>query len=168
LRTWRQWWRVAARALIPAVIAGVATAVTSTGRISWSLALSGALCWSILAVLQAATAVSVVAPSLRGAPSSRGLELFFLGHAAWSMWLILGAAAVFGGAPSSVVIVTALVPLVWTAVVVYAFFRQVAGLDAGLAFWRTAIHQALTGALILLYFAWAVQLWPRILSLRGS
>ncbi len=163
----RAWMRVAARALIPAAIAGVATTISATGRISWSLALSGALCWSLLTVLQAATAAAVVAPSVRGTERARAFDLFFLGHAGWSLWLLVAAAAVFAAplvVPLNLVLLSVLVPFVWTAFVVQAFFRHVVGLDRRRAIVRTAIHQTLTVLVILIYVGWAVQLWPRLIA----
>jgi hypothetical protein len=157
---------VVGRVLIPAAIAGIATTVSATGRISWALALSGALCWSLLTVLQAATAAAVVLPSVSGTGRSRALALFFLGHAAWSLWLLIGAIAVFASPRFilNVVLLSGLVPFVWTAIVVHAFFRHVVGLDRGRAMALTAIHQALTLLVIFLYFGWAVQLWPRVVA----
>jgi hypothetical protein len=162
----RVWARAVGRGLIPAGIAGITTAVSATGRITWSLALSGALCWSLLTVLQAATATLVVSPT--SVALGRGLDLFFLGHAAWTLWLLVCAAAVFAmprTVPLDLVLLSALVPFAWTSIVVQAFFREVAGLDRGRAISRTVIHQALTFLAILLYVGWAVQLWPRLVSL---
>src|SRR5687767_14667676 len=90
------------RAALPAGIAGIATAIAATGRITWSLALSGGICWSFVSLVQLATAVAVVAPGVARAELGRAIELFFLGHAAWSLWLIavaalLPAAPVIGG-----------------------------------------------------------------------
>jgi hypothetical protein len=111
----RAWMRVVARALIPAAIAGIATTISATGRMSWSLAASGVACWSFLTVLQAATAAAVVAPSVRGTERSRALDLFFLGHAAWSLWLLIATAAMVVSPrdlPMDLVFASALVPLV--------------------------------------------------------
>jgi hypothetical protein len=169
------WSRAVARASGAAVIAGITTAAAATGRITWSLALSGALCWSFIAVVQMTAAAAVIAPSTRGKGARQGpslpraIELFFFGHAAWSLWLLLSAAflvAVPGLARTDIVVATAVLPFAWTAVVVFAFFRQVLQLErVNAAIW-TAIHQSLTALVFLLYVGWAVQLWPRLLATR--
>jgi len=160
---------MAARVLVPAVVAGIATSVTATGRITWGLALSGAACWTLIPLLQLITSTAVVAASRGRVDILRALEIFFTGHAAWSLWLIAAAALLFA-APDfirqGIVLYTAVVPFVWTAVMTYAFCRQVLGLDPRRAAAKTAIHQALTAAAIVAYVAWAVALWPRILALR--
>lgn len=168
----RTWWRALSRAAAAAALAGTTTAVAATGRISWALALSGAACWSFLAILQIVTAAAVIVPSNRGVgfPPHRAIELFFFGHAAWSLWLLLAAAFLFaapGAIRHDIILLTALVPFIWTAVVVFAFFRHVLQLERRHAATRTAIHQALTFLVIILYVGWAVQLWPRVLGLQA-
>jgi hypothetical protein len=157
--------RAAVAAAFTAFVIGTCTAITATGRVSWRLALSGAICWSFVPILQLLTAAAVL-PSRAVVPRRRALELFFLGHAAWSLWLLAAAASLVAGvARTDVVLVTGVVPAVWTSVVVYAFCREVLGLTARRAAARTLAHQTLTCLLIVLYVAWAVQLWPRVLSL---
>ena len=155
------------RASLIAAIAGTATAVAATGRVTWRLAVSGAICCSFVALLQVAIALLVISPSAPRPRWLRATDLFFRAHAAWSLWLI-GVAAVVAAAAAGtrVMLYTACVPLAWTAVMVYAFFRHVLELPPRRAAMRTAIHQALTLLAIVLYVGWAMQLWPRILSMR--
>jgi hypothetical protein len=156
-----------ARVCLPAVVAGISTAVTATGRITWGLALSAAACWMLLPVLQLVTSLAIVVPFRRRVGIARAIDLFFRGHAAWSLWLLGGAALLFAApatVPQSIVLYSGLVPYAWTAIVTFAFCRQVLGLDPRGAAVRTAIHLALTGVAILLYVAWAVALWPRIIA----
>jgi hypothetical protein len=160
---------VVARMLVPALVAGIATSVTATGRITWGLALSGAACWTLIPLLQLITSMAVVAPSRHSVRILRALEIFFTGHAAWSLWLIVAAALLFaapGTIRQGIVLYTAVVPFVWTAFMTYAFCRQVLGLDPRRAAARTAIHQTLTAAAIVAYVAWAVALWPRIVAMQ--
>jgi hypothetical protein len=161
------WGSLAVRLITPAAIAGIATAMTATGRITWSLALSGTLCWTLLAILQTITAAAVILPSRRDVGLPRAIELFFAGHAPWSLWLI-GASAIIVFAPGlrvDAVLITASVPFVWTAFVTFGFARHVLGLGRRAAVIRTFVHQCLTSAVIALYVGWAVQIWPRLLSL---
>ena len=112
------------------------------------------------------TAAAIVLPSRHVVPARRAFELFFLGHAAWSLWLLAAAASIAAGvARTEAVLLTGVVPAGWTSVVVYAFCTEALGLSAPRAAARTFAHQAMTCLLIVLYVAWAVQLWPRVLSL---
>jgi hypothetical protein len=164
------WPRVIARVAAPAAIFGIVTAILATDRVSWSLALSGVACWSFVAVVQLITASLVIVPSPGSAGWRRSLEWFFLGHVPWSLWQ-LGAAAILSALPQDVrrldvVAMTAVVPIAWTAAIVSVFCRRVLRVSAKQAALRTALHQSVTYLSLLLYVSWAVQLWPRILSLQ--
>lgn len=160
-------WSLAARAFIAPAIAGVATGLTATGRVSWSLVLSGIVCWSFLAAIQFLTAAMLIGRQGRPIGYWRALELFFLGHAAWSMWLI-GAGAFLYVVPESLrreeLLITAVVPVAWTAAVVFSYCREILQLDVRRAVLRTAVHQGLTILVIVAYVAWAIQLWPRLFA----
>jgi hypothetical protein len=167
--TRRAWLRAGARAAVAAALVGIATSVAATERITWSLAVSGAIIWSFAAVVLAITGAAIILPEGRRVSLPHAIELFLVGHGAWSLWLLGAAASVFAlspGAGQDLIALTAFVPAVWTAVVIFWFCREVLGLDAGQAAMRTAIHQALLSLAIVIYVGWAVQLWPRLLSLR--
>jgi hypothetical protein len=166
------WASVLARAAGAAAIVGIATAITATGRIDWQLAVSGTAGWSFVAILQLAAAAVAIAAAGQRRPTAVALDLFFAAHAAWSLWL-LAAAAFLAAAPPALgrldaVLATAVVPFVWTAVVVFAFFRVVLRLERRAAVLGAVLHQILIVTMVLLYFAWAVQLWPRILGAQAS
>jgi hypothetical protein len=161
-------WSLAARASVAPAIAGVTTGLSATGRVSWSLVLSGIVCWSFLAAIQSLTAAMLIGRQGRPIGYWRAFELFFLGHAAWSLWLI-AAAAYLLAAPELVrredlLISTAIVPLSWTAVLIFAYCREILRLEVRRAVLRTAVHQGLTILVIVAYVAWAIQLWPRLLA----
>jgi hypothetical protein len=161
-------WFLAARASIAPAIAGVVTGLSATGRVSWSLAFSGIVCWSFLAVIQFLTAAMLIGRQGRPIGYGRAFELFFLGHAAWSLWLIGAAAYLFAASESvrreDLLILTAIVPLSWTAVLIHWYCREILRLDRKQAALRTAVHQSLTVLIIVTYVAWAIQLWPRLLA----
>jgi hypothetical protein len=160
-------WSLAARASIAPAIAGVATGLSATGRVSWSLVLSGIVCWSFLAAIQFLTAAMLIGRQGRPIGYWRAFELFFLGHAAWSLWLI-GAGAYLHIVPESLrrdeLLITAVVPAAWTAAVVFSYCREILRLDVRRAVLRTAVHQGLTILVIVAYVAWAIQLWPRLFA----
>lgn len=166
------WVRALARVFAPAAIIGLATGAAATGRVSWELALSGAVCWSFVALLQMATAALLIASSKRAVSWPRAVEFFFLGHAPWSLWLLTVSAAVVALPIArqylNVILLTFLLPAVWSGIVILAFCRQILQLDRTRAIITTALHQIMTYALIVSYIAWAVQLWPRVLALLAS
>lgn len=157
------------RLFIAPTIAGTAASVSATNRISWSLFLSGMICWSFIAAVQLLNATLLIRREGRPIGYARALQVFFTAHAAWSLWLIAAAVCLFA-APDSVVgladfvLLTAVVPLGWTAAMVFSYCREVLRLDRRRAALRTAVHQGLTGLVITVYVAWAIQLWPRLLA----
>ena len=140
----------------------------ATGRISWSLALSGTACWSLLSVLQLITAAAVVFPHPGRVDVPRAIDMFFLGHGAWSLWLLAAATLVFVSPielPPYAIVFSAAIPFACTAILTFAFCRHVLGLERRPAVVRTVVHQVLTAVVIVIYVGWAMQLWPRVLSL---
>ena len=157
------------RLFIAPTIAGTAASVSATNRISWSLFLSGMVCWSFIAAVQLVNATLLIRRDGRPIGYARALQLFFTAHAAWSLWLIAAALYPFAVGASvrlpDLVLLTAIVPLGWTASMVFSYCREVLRLDRRRAALRTALHQGLTGLVITVYVAWAIQLWPRLLAL---
>lgn len=161
----------AARALrrpaIVALVAGGAISIGATGRATAPLVLSTTLCWSFALAWQLLAAAAVA-----GAPRTRltfpqRLDLFFVGHAPWSLWL-LGAAAWSRLFPDNTdfyfLLHTVAVPAAWTFLIVYGFGRGVLELTRRRALFRAALHQAIVWLFAFTYVAWAVALWPRIIA----
>lgn len=153
------------RPVLVAIVLGVSMAMSATGHVTPSLVLSTTLCWSFVVALQAAIAIALVAaPARRTVGLARAIDLFFAGHAPWSLWL-LGAAA---WAPSPVgrpmlpVLVAAAVPLVLTPRIVTAFFREVLEMDPRHAVARAAVQQAISWITFVILFGTAIALVPRI------
>jgi hypothetical protein len=135
------------RPLLVALVLGLCTAIAATHTVSPALVASMTLSWSYIVVLQLAIAVPLIAaPARRTVGVARAIDLFFAGHAPWSIFM-LGAAA-WSVAPAGSEIwplyVAALVPCVLTLRIVSAFFSEVLALDARAARRRTVVHQAIT------------------------
>lgn len=166
-------WGVVSRPLLTALVMGTASAFAATGHVTLGLVASGLVCWSFVPLLQIATAVAIMGPRLsRPVPLARRLELWFMGHAPWTLW-IFAVTLLMGQAGLSshlewAIIASAFIPAVWTSVVGAAFCRVVLGDSRGAAVARTALHQAITWTLLLLYFGWAVALGPRIAAVLGG
>ncbi|MGH9312466.1 MAG: hypothetical protein ACRD1S_04630, partial [Vicinamibacterales bacterium] len=107
------------RPALVAIILGTAISIYATRRVTLGLALSTILCWSFAAAVQAIAAAALVASSKRrGVSIPAGLDLLFMGHGPWSLWLLAVAAwAVWFPRPPMMdvlVVATAVVPAVWT------------------------------------------------------
>ena len=166
-------WRVVSRAALTALVMGTASAFAATGHVTLQLLVSGVVCWAFVPFLQIATAAVILRPNgTRSLPLNRRLELWFMGHAPWSLWIV--AVTLLMGMPGIrsrlewAIIATAVLPGIWTSVIAAAFCRVVLGYPRSAAIARTALHQAVTWTLLLLYFGWAVALPPRVAALLGG
>ena len=157
------------RPLLAAVVLGVAIAIGATGHVTPALVLSTTLCWAFVIVLQIVIALGLIAaPSRRTVGVARALDLFFASHTPWSLWLLAAAAAPAPlGRPLAPLSLFVVVPLVLTARMIVAFFREVLQLDRRRALARTIAHQAITWTLFVVLYGSAVALRPRILQWLG-
>ena len=155
------------RPLLVALVFGVTTAMSTTGRVTPSLLLSTTLCWSFVVVLQAVIATALIAaPARRTVGLPRALDLFFAGHAPWSLWMLAAAAWAPSpiGRPVWPLLAAAAVPLLLTPRIVKAFFQEVLEMDPRHAFARAAAQQAISWGAFVALFGTAVALTPRILE----
>ncbi len=155
------------RPLVVAVALGVSEAISATGHVTPSLVASTVLSWSFVVFLQAAIGIGLIAGAARRTVGlARALDLYFAGHAPWSLWLLAVAAWAPSplGRPLTPMLVVAVVPLALTARIVSAFFREVLEMDPREAFARTIAQQAMTWASFLILFGTAVDWMPRVLE----
>ncbi|MEO6325817.1 MAG: GTP-binding protein [Thermoanaerobaculia bacterium] len=155
------------RPALVAFLLGTFIAVTTTGSLTPALLLSATLVWSFVPLLQLLFAALLILP-FRRAPLglTSALDLFFTGHGPWSLWF-LGVAGVvmwrlplgLGGLQSSAV--TALVPLLWTGVIIFGFCRSVLRLDWRRSALFVGLYQtAIWGTAYFYIGAVTAQLWP--------
>ncbi len=155
------------RPLLAAIVLGVSVAKATTGHLTPSLVASTTLCWSFIIVLQAAIGLGLSAGAARRTVgTARALDLYFAGHAPWSLWILLAAAwspSPLGRSLTPLLIV-AVVPLFLTVRITNAFFREVLEMDPRHAVIRTAVQQALTWGSVVILLVTAVALVPRIIE----
>ena len=150
--------------LLTALVLGTAAAVLGTGRVTVPLIVSTTLVWCWVPLVQLLTGLLLV----RGATDrTSALTSYFATGRYWSLW-ILAFAAVIALTPAvwSVffpAIATCIVPIVATARSLMAWRQRVFGETRGAARRRIYLHQAITHAVLLLYVAWAIALWPRLM-----
>jgi hypothetical protein len=145
----------------------MSVAMSATGHITPALVLSTTLCWSFVVALQAAIALLLIAgPARRTVGLARAIDLYFAGHAPWSLWMLATVAWAPSplGRPFTPVLIAAAVPLILTPLIVSAFFREVLEMDPRDAVARTAAQQAMTWGTFVILLGTAVALVPRILE----
>jgi hypothetical protein len=155
------------RPLVVALVLGAATAMSGTGHVTPALLVSTTACWSLVVVIQAAIALTLVtAPAQRTVGLARAIDLYFAGHAPWSLWMLAAAAWAPSvlGRPVTPLLVAAAVPLIMTPRILSAYFREVLEMDPRDAFARAAAQQAMTWVTFVVLYGTAVALPPRVLQ----
>lgn len=155
------------RPLLVALVLGAAAAIGATRHVTPALLLSATLCWSFVVALQMGIALLLITgPARRTVGLPRALDLYFAGHAPWSLWML--AAAAWGpspiGRPTLPIAIAAVVPFVLTPRILSAYFREVLELDPRHAIGRTVAQQVMTWATFVILFGTAIQLVPRVLE----
>lgn len=149
---------------ISLLVAGAAS-VSATGRVTLSMLVSLSISWMFLPLLHVLVAGALVASAPRPAVGgNRAVALLLMGHAPWSLWILLAAAmaAAFGYDAWHPMLFVALVPLALTSRIVHAFCLEVLRTSPRGAIVRTLLHQSVTGLVGVVYLEKAVGLVPRI------
>lgn len=154
--------------LFIATLIAVCAAWSATGRVTPGLVASLAVSWAFVPLLHVLVAALLVATApLRRAGAPRAVSLLLMGHAPWSLWLIVASTmTAFGGyALYHEALLLALVPIALTVRIVHAFCGVVLNASAGGAVLRTLAHQAVTWGFAAVYLDRTVGLWPRLLGM---
>jgi hypothetical protein len=153
------------RLAITVLVMAVAIPIMAVQRLTFGLILVTAISWTFVLAIQLVMAALMIAsvPS-RAISLTRAFDLWFAGHVPYSLWLLAVAALTANMEFGSIdlVIALAVVPSVWTAVIVSAFCRVVLGTSRTGARWRAAIHFAAAWAIGLQYVAWSAGGWFQI------
>ena len=161
-------WRLLARPLTVLLVIGTIVPTMATGRITAGLLAWSSALWSFVLLIQMAIAAAVISSAPRRAvPMVDALDLWFAGHLPYSGWLLCGALIIALSGPSTAdplaaVLLGAVVPAIWTAVIVSAFCRRVLDLPPAAARGRAAVHVAVTWSIVFSYMAWASGGWFQI------
>ena len=157
------------RPLLSALVIGTAIALSTTHSVAPVVVASVTTWWSFAVAIQLAAGLILIAPARgRTVPLAAAVDLFFAGHGPWSLWLL--TIAVIGLAtyvPAETLIATALLPLLWTARIVYVFCREVLRDDRRLALKRTVGHQGFILAFLVVCGLMAIAALPRWLAASG-
>lgn len=150
--------------VLTALVIGTATAVLGTGRVTIPLILSTTFVWSWVPIVQLLTGLLIV----RGAADrASALASYFSTGRYWSLWILtFTAAMLLTPAVWSVffyAVATCIVPILLTSRSLIAWRQQDFGDTRAAARRRVLMHQAITHAVLVLYVAWAIALWPRLM-----
>ena len=161
------WSRAIAGPLFGALLLGTALSIAGTHVASLPAVLGVGLFWSFAPAFQLLTAWTICRRAPRPRVTlPRAIELLFLAHLPYSLWLVAFAMSSFVLAPGPALVngllLTAIVPIVWTPLLSSAFSREVLGCSPREARRLTILHQALTWALILALAILAYQPWTRV------
>ena len=160
---------LAVRLLLAVAVIGTAVAVAATGRVSVGLVAGVGLSWSFAVAVQVAAAAAIILPArARTVTVLRAFELWFQAHLPWSLWFLLPPLyfAVSGERlHDSAVAIAAIVPMVWTVVLLRAFARRV--LRSSRVVTIVTAHQLVVWGLTLCYVAYAIGGWDRVLHEVG-
>jgi len=158
------------RPLLAAAVIGVSVSIGATGRASPALVAATTVTWSYIVLLQLAIAVPLIAGGARRTVGlARAVDLFFAGHAPWSLFALVAAAWAPSpaGRPMWPLVVAFVLPIALTPRIVAAFFAEVFGLERHAARRMTIVHQTITWTVFSVLF-WIVNaVSPRLLELLG-
>lgn len=162
-------WIALRRPLFVALIQGVAIAMSATNTVAAPVVASVTAYWATTVVVQAIGALVLIGTAPARPRLSRAIDLFFLGHAPWSLWLLVSAGAI-AAAPSMALLrwipmAGMIVPAALTPRIVAAFDRTVLGSSRGAARRRTVVHQAVMWTALIAYVFLSIQLWPRAVGM---
>ena len=138
------------RPLRVALLIGAAISLTTTGSLTARLWPSASLCWSLVPAVQLAAGTALIAWGRRRPVAlSSAVDLLFVGHGPWSLWLLAVGAIATAQLPVGSVswpslwplLASAVVPLVWTVAIVFGFCRGVLGLDRWPAVAGTLLYE---------------------------
>lgn len=166
------WLRALERPALVALIIGTAVTMSSARRAPFGLVLMGIACWSFVPIVQWLIGAIVIGRA-RGRRLSmlRCLELLFIGHLPWSLWLL----AMVGLETFTLLrigrtteVLSLVVPAVWTTMIVFAFCRTALDCTPARARLLTAAHQTMTWATFFTYVVLFSGTWARLLALVGA
>jgi hypothetical protein len=153
-----------------AVTLGSAVTFAATGRAAVTDLATTIFFWSFVPALQLALAAPFIALCRRpGLRLNSALDLFFAGQGPWLLWLLGVSASALVTLRFSqhtvlrmdLVLGSALVPLIWTSRILFAFCRVVLGLDKRRAFGWVMLYEATAWGAVYFYVGLVTfEFWP--------
>jgi hypothetical protein len=157
------WAGVLRRCAVGVLVLGTVISLVSTGSATLQTVASAASYWLIVPLIQFALAfLLVITAPERRVSTGRAVELMWVGHLPWTLWLLAVAIVLtLHAVVTPVMAAAALIAAAWRGVIVCALCREVLGTAPRSAVIRAAFHQAAALGIIFLYACWAVALEAR-------
>ena len=157
------WAGVLQRCAVGVLVLGTVISLVSTGSPTLQTVASAASYWLIVPLIQLALAMLLVitAPERR-VSTARAVELMWVGHLPWTLWLLAVAIVLtLHAGVTPVMAAAALIAAAWRGVIVSALCREVLGSSPRGAVIRAVLHQFAVLGIIGIYACWAVALEAR-------
>jgi hypothetical protein len=151
-------WRMLRRPALVLLVIGVLVPIMAVQRVTIALVATAALSWSFVVAIQwIVGAIFVASAPGRRVDFRRALDLWFAGHLPYSLWMLVVFAAMANSTSSFhlLVVVSAVVPAIWTAAIASAFCRTVLGAQPSDARRRATAHAMAAWTIGLAYIVWA-------------
>ena len=150
------WWQALGRPFAVLIAIAVIIPITALHLITATLVLTVAASWSVAVVFQCAGALLLIAAApARRVSVARAFDLWFAGHLPYNAWLLLLPFVTSLTAHSlDIILLTLLVPVVWSPFVVAAFCRTVLGAGRSQARRLTAVHQTIVVSTMVALVLW--------------
>lgn len=151
-----------------ALVIGTGLSIGATGLLPARLLLSTIACWIFAPIVQTIAAAALVASSRqRAVGMARAIDLLFVGHGPWSLWLLVLAAGAAWGSGELVAratLVSAVAPILWTSWILRAFCKVVLNDSRRGILVRLALHQGIVWSFTAAYIIAAIS-WARLIPL---
>lgn len=166
------WRRALERPLLIATMVGTTMTMASVRRVALGVIVLNMISWSFVVLFQLAIgAITVRLARRRPLTVARSVELLFVGHLPWSVWMLL-MAFMYAFTPFSPgrtgQLATLITPALWTTLIVFAFCRDGLGCTPPRAWLFTLLHQAMTWTVFVGYAFLTSGIWGRVLAALGA
>jgi hypothetical protein len=161
------WWRALERPALVLLVIGVASAISSTRRVTATLVTSTMLLWTFVIAVQMVAGLGLVLSSRTHRVSTpSAIDLLFAGHLPWSLWVCLAGGWYAADWPFALVVVgcAAVGALIWTLRIVSTFITIVLGASHRERWVRLLAHQAFTWFAAVAFIAATSGGWWRLLD----
>lgn len=152
-------WTFVRRPLFLAVFLACMVSLIASQRLTLRLIATGTINMSFIPLVEIA-GVRAVWRSKHGLPFSRAVDIFFMSHGPWILWLLAYASIWAFASPDHAFFLTApryvwpsfLLAVAWSAVIDYLFFRQVFPRSHSQAAFDLLVQRAVSWTLGILIF----------------
>jgi hypothetical protein len=169
-----RWWH---RPLWLLFVIGCGLSATATGRFTVRLILDGMLSFAFVPAISIALLAAIGRPPRNRVTFAQAIDLFFAGYAGWLVWMVAVAAVALALPPRGLgpwlvpVELSMSLPIVWSVIADFRFFRDTAGRRPRAAAGAVLAHRLIGWTAFVAYFegraAWSI-LQPAVAGWFGA